>query len=190
MYSYSEFLLALTVGLQAILLKQSLSRITTLKRIYADADADDGRLLPAGKRAPSFSAPVLDDERPLHLDALKGHEALLMFVSPEAAASAFYSHLATALHALCHRYDGHVYVICSGTEQSCRELARTQRFAKVFRRPLPVALDIDGGIARSFRITRTPKAVSLDDTGAVVRYGEPRVGRITSEIVLHTQAPR
>jgi hypothetical protein len=76
------------------------------------------------------------------------------------------------------RYDGRVYIICSGPANKCEVLRRIVASLKGGGIDLSVYDDIDGSIAKAFLVNRTPATITIDERGRVEKYGfliEPRI---------------
>jgi hypothetical protein len=118
----------------------------------------------------------------LSISNLKGHRSTLLFVSPEEV-SPLYENLDIGIHAMWHETDGHVYLVCNGSEEACRQLASDYRVEGFAEDQVPVILDEGGRLARSFLIDGTPQAVSLDSDLQVRRYGYPVPRKQVSDTV-------
>jgi peroxiredoxin len=168
LFGVTYALLCGLVILEALVLRQVLRDTVSLKRFYSEGI---GTVVPeglfGGTSAPEFSAPGLDGEI-LRVSDFEGYSTILLFLSPQDTASVCRGDLSAVIHALWHRVQGHIYLVCSGEEESCRQSARGKCMV-----PIRIALDIGGEIARSFKITSTPRAVEFDSQGRVVRYGHP-----------------
>ena len=162
------------VVLEAAMLRKALRSTVRFKRLYfrSDRRIEVGGP-PRGAPAPDFSGPLLENGETLTAAQLKGEPTILLFVSPNEASLPGYRPLAAAIHALWHRVEGHLYVVCSGTEETCRQLAPTLHVHGLAENQLPVILDEESRITRSFQIGATPSAVELDENLWVTRYGRP-----------------
>jgi hypothetical protein len=137
--------------------------------------------LPRHRRAPRFALPVLDSTNVLTTHALRGRAVTLLFVSPGEAKAAAYRALTASVHALWHRANGQLYVICSGEEKSCRHLGATY-WPEAHRTELSIALDVDGTVRRLFQIVSTPHAVTLDRDARVIKNARPLAGEAPLDI--------
>lgn len=175
LFALSYALLFGLVVLEAIVLQGVLRRTVEIKRRFihsARRDRPPQQLLP-GTLAPKFTARVLGTRRTLASADLEGNFVMLLFVSPREAASTRYANLSVAIHALWHKAEGNLYVVCSGGDEACRQLMHDHDVDGLSDGYLPVILDEDGRIAKSFLISSTPQAVILDEEVRVSRYGQP-----------------
>ncbi len=173
-FATSYALLCGVVLLKSLILRQALREAVRLKRLCADFTAGvkwEG--LTVGALAPEFSAPVLGTGETLLSSCLKGRSTILLFVSPQEASWATYNNLGFAIHALWHRVEGHIYLVCNGGEELCRQVAHDDRMSPFADTRVKLVLDETGYIARAFGITGTPQAVELDDEARIRRYGRP-----------------
>ena len=186
LFALSCVLLWMLVVLEAMLLQEVLRRTVRFKRLYTGSPRRSRReqlstgALSTGTLAPEFTAPVLGTDRTVSTSDLKGHSTILLFVSPGETSSPFYEKLSVGTHALWHKAGGHLYFVCSGGEQACRQIMRDHHVEGFGRGHVPVVLDEGRRIAQSFLITDTPQAVMLDEEGRVSRYGHPlSTGEVT-----------
>jgi hypothetical protein len=177
MFMISYAVLCGLVVLEASILREALRDIVRLKRFYASNLSYDRRVdfegPPRGAIAPAFSGTLLGTGETLTGTQLKGDPTILLFVSPSEASSPAYQQLATIIHALWHRVDGHLYLVCSGSEHACRQVALIFRVHGFAENQVPIVIDEEARIARRFHIAATPAAVELDDDLRVIRYGLP-----------------
>jgi hypothetical protein len=184
----------------ALLLRWALRRTVELAALVDDLRRPrTPRSLVAGMPAPEFAAPVLERGRAIGrtLDsaALRGRHAILMFISPAHAEAAPYVYLGASIHGLWHKANGNLYVVCSGREDACRELATVAvpthadddgpgsgAGHKAHPMPIPVLLDADHAVAERFLVTRTPMAVGIDADGHVEYTGLQRTPEEVEEI--------
>jgi hypothetical protein len=96
---------------------------------------------------------------------------MLLFVDPEAAPSPFYRDLATAAHALWHKTDGNLFIVCKGALQDCTSFIDAHRVDGLHG--VSLLVDPKGEIADLFAINWTPQAVWLDAEARVRQYGHP-----------------
>jgi hypothetical protein len=170
LFALSYALLCALVVIEAMLLREVLRRAAWLKRFYADSPRGNRMGLTGGGRAPDFLARVLDTDRVLTTSDLEAHETILMFLSTAESSSPLYRHLKAAIHALWHDVEGWLYIVCRGSEDACRHLARDVCPAG---HEVPVLLDEGGQMARSFFVDATPKALRFDEDIRLTRYGYP-----------------
>jgi hypothetical protein len=126
-YDVIHAALALLVAIEAVLLREVLSRVVWLGQLQRDLIEGmvfPGQmrrtLLPPGTSIPSFRAPVLGRRESLTPAQLQGHNSILMFVGPDTPVSA--NNIAMSMHALWHKSDGNLYVVCRGTDIACQRL--------------------------------------------------------------------
>ncbi len=174
LFAFSYAILSSLVVLEALLLREALRGTMRLERLLADFGRRDTRQqLPIGMLAPEFSAPVLGTGRTLRTSDLKGRSTILVFVSTAEAESRSYQKLAVGIHALWHKAEGNLYLVCNGAEEECRRFAADHHLGGFGHDEVKVVLDEGARIARSFLITGTPQAVELDYDARVARYGRP-----------------
>jgi hypothetical protein len=169
--------------LQAIILNWVLRETLRYRRLYLSRldkmkeliRTDALNRLPKGAAVPEFTAPLLSTGELINTTQIKGHDSILLFVAPDTP-SPFYQHLPIVTHALWHKTDGHLYIICNGLEESCRTFVNEHLVEELPVHTVPVILDEEGFITRSFLVKTFPKAVSLDEDLRVLRYGEPVPG--------------
>ena len=176
LFALSYALLWGLIVLEAVVLREVLRKTLWFKRLYADfsrrSEPEKLNWLPTGTLAPDFMAPLLWTGELLSTSHLGGNSSILLFVSPEAPSS-LYEKLSLAIHVMWHNTDGHLYLVCNGSEEACQQLARDHRVEGFTEDKVPVILDKDGWITRSFLIDSTPQAVSLGEDLRVKRYGRP-----------------
>lgn len=176
LFTLSYALLCGLVVIEAVLLREVLRRTVLFKRLHSDfnrsSESEKSKRLPAGSPAPDFTAPLLWTNGSLSARQLIGHPSILMFVSPEGN-SVGYKNLEAVIHVKWHETNGHIYLVCSGGEEGCRQLAREHSVKGHAVDTIPVIIDEGGRIAQSFLIDSTPQAVSLDEEGRIDRYGRP-----------------
>jgi hypothetical protein len=173
---FSYVLLWGLVVAEAVILREALHSTVWLKRFYTRLSRPIGLGgLPSGTQAPEFSAPMIGTGRDLHKDELKGDPTILLFLSPMEVSLAGYQELSIAIHALWHRMEGRIYLVCSGSEEACRRFALDQQVHGIPENQVPMVLDDQANIARSFQIDSTPMAVELDEDVVISRYGRPVV---------------
>lgn len=161
--------------LQGLVLYTTLRRAARLSRLYSIAEERQRREansrwhIPPGTRLPGFAAPFLATNRILTDADLRGHETILLFVSPSDASSVarhqVYHRMGPAFNSMWERAEGEVYLVCRGNRQDCERL--------VHGSPAKAILDETGVLFSSFSIDSTPRAVELDEEMRVIRYGEP-----------------
>jgi hypothetical protein len=167
-FAFGYLLLWGVVALQGLVLRELLQRTVWLKGLYRESD----KHLHTGTPAPEFTAPLLGGTGRLATPDLLGHKSMLLFVSPYEAMLPHYDTLSRAMHAMWHKADGYLYVVCSGSEARCRELTARHRVKGVARAPLLV-WDEQGTVAEAFGVTNTPQAVLLDAKARVSHHGRP-----------------
>src|SRR5262245_63843178 len=99
----------------SLILRHLLRETLWFKHLNSGQDAGSDTLLPAGARAPALHGVRLDTGDPFSLSEPVGHERMLLFVSPSDSRSLLYRHLGVAIHALWHRAEQHLLLVCSGT---------------------------------------------------------------------------
>ena len=169
--------------LEVLVLREALRETVWFKRFYSDfGRGPKWEGLRSGDRAPEFSASVAGTRGYLQSSDLQGHLTALVFVSPEESPSPLYKGLGAVVHALWHRADRYVYLVCEGDKDSCSQF--TQAHLEGFPQN-QLILDGDGSIARGFRIKSMPQAVELDQEVRVKRYGKPKIVEAQAEENLH-----
>lgn len=176
LFVFSYVLLWSLIVLQAILLREVLLKTVKYKRIATtikpNSNVEELLWLRQGSPIPEFTAPLANTTGFLTNAQLKGRPAILLFLST-LEDSTLYQMLAPAIHALWHKVEGQLFVICRGTADSCRRLVKENIVTECTEDKIPVALDSDGEITASFRVQRTPQALELDADSRVLRYGQP-----------------
>ena len=184
LFTLSYALLWGLVVLEALLLREILRKTVWFKRFYVDfsrrAEGEELSWLRTGTVAPDFTARMLGTGESFNTSHLKGRPSILLFVSPESA-SPFYKGLALAIHGMWHKVEGHLYLVCSGSEAACRQFVREHPVEGFTEDQVPVVLDEGGRAAESFLISRTPQAVELDENLLVKRYGRPEAGEHSTQ---------
>jgi hypothetical protein len=137
--------------------------------------------LPSGTPVPEFCGALLNSTKALNQTCFKGNETILVFVAPHETSRPGYRQLSTAVHALWHMLEGHVYLVCSGTRRECRQLASSHNIHGCTEHNIPMLIDEYGSISRSFRIETTPVAVELDEDSFIKRYGVPVTGSVITQ---------
>ena len=179
LFAFSYVLIWGLVVLEAVVLQEVLRRTVWFKRLYAGFYDRAKRQYPSidalapGALAPEFTARMLGREKPVSTFDMKGHSTILLFVSPKEASSPLYGKLSAGIHALWHKAGGNLYLVCGGGEEECRRMGRNHGGQGVNEGHVPVILDEEARIARSFLIRSTPQAVMLDEDLRVSRYGYP-----------------
>ena len=181
LFVISYILLCGLVGLQAMILCEILQRTELLNRSYPIPGGIHSQRVSSGSRSPDFSGRILGSDQTLRTVDLEGHFSVLIFVSPVEASSPLYTNLCDMIHAWWHRTGGHTYLVCNGHEEQCRDLARFHRVKSFPEDRIPVVLDEDAQIARSFFINDTPQAVELDSEVQVTVYGRPDIVDLAPE---------
>lgn len=165
---WSTIVLSVVILGEGIAVRHIVHRLALL---YASLDEVGERLvLASGVPAPRFRASTLTPRKIYRLTQSQGYASILFFVTPSDNLSELYASLGSVLHALWHRVEGHLYIVCRGDTSVCG------RFVSKDLSGFPrdkVLLDEKGNIARRFRIFATPRAVEIDPQLNVKRYGEP-----------------
>jgi hypothetical protein len=170
----SYFLLWGLVVVEAVVVREVVRHAVWLKRLYVPpVRLKDVAGLPSGTPAPDFSGRLLGKDRTLTMWDLKGDPSILLFVAPKDSHLPGYRQLSIALHALRHRVEGHLYLVCGGTEGECRRFALG--IETLVEGEIPIIVDREASIAQGFRVESTPVAVELDEDLLVSRYGSPSV---------------
>jgi hypothetical protein len=188
-FAISYGLLCALLLLQGFVLYVALRRAARLSRLYSimehrqkqEAAINPPWYLPVGTRLPEFAAPVLATNRILTDADLRGHEIILLFVSPADASSHArhqnYDQIGPAFISMWERVKGEVYLVCRGNQQDCERLVDGSHAKAIW--------DETGVLFSSFSIDRTPRAVELDEQMTVTRYGEPDNVRNLMRIPFH-----
>ncbi len=164
---------------EGMVLQELLDQALSHKRLYTRRVSRREVIgLPTGTRVPEFYGALLNSTRALNRSWFKGNETVLVFVAPHDTSLPGYRQLSTAVHALWHRLEEHVYMVCSGNQRECRQLASSHSISGCTEHDIPMLLDQGGSIARAFRIQTTPVAVELDEDGFIKRYGVPVAGSV------------
>jgi hypothetical protein len=181
LFALSYALLWGIVLLETMMLREILRRTVRFKRLYAAPQNRSERpQLTTGTLAPDFVSQLVGSGRIVTTADLKGHSTILLFISPSDASSPVYEKLSLGTHALWHKADGNLYLVCSGEQEACRRIMRDYHVEGFNRGRVPILLDEKGLIAASFLITGTPQAVMLDEEARVSRYGYPAAdGKVT-----------
>jgi len=165
----SYVLLFAVVAFEALVLRESLRRVALLRVFSMDFDRDlKPARLAGGSKAPPFSVRFMGSDRRLTLSHIEGDETIMLFVSPREAASPGYRHLSTAAHAMWHQVEGRLYVVCSGNEGECQNFVHAAELTGN-----SILIDEAGEMAKSFLVTKTPRALRFDEEGRLTRYGTP-----------------
>jgi len=176
LFALSYALLWGLIVLEALLLREILRKTVWLKRLHADlihrSGEEELEWLRTGTPAPNFTAPLLGTNTSLSMSQLKGHQSILLFVSADAPPP-LYEKLDIAIHAMWHKTEGHLYLVCNGTAEGCRQLVSDHQVTQYTGDQLPILIDEGGRISQSFLINSTPQAVELDENIRVKRYGRP-----------------
>lgn len=166
-------ILCVLVGLEAVVLRGVLRDALSIKQLYGDkGHRVTSDQLAIGTPAPEFAAPILGTRTTVKSAQLKGRTTILLFLSPSEASSPLYRNVAAGIHALWHKAEGSLYIVCSGHKQPCRQLVLEHR-VRGLDGQIPVILDKESRVAKRFLISTTPQAVILDYDARVRRYGRP-----------------
>lgn len=144
--------------------------ILWLKRLLTDLPEDD--TLPPHAPMPSFSGEHVDG-RPFCSRDLPADDLILYFVRPRERELPAYGNFEYSLSALWHKVDGRLVLVCQGTVDECRPFSALLSEAHGHSHTYTTLLDRDGEIAKSFRVSRMPRAVFVNDEGHVSKYGQP-----------------
>jgi len=178
----SYALLGALVVLQAMIINRILRETLRLRRLYVSRlDKMKGvplDQLPKGEAAPEFTAPLLSTGELMNTSHFKGHESIFLFVNPDIP-SPFYRQIPIVIHSWWHDTDGHLCIVCNGREESCRKFVNEYLVADFNEHKVPVVLDEEGAITRSFLIKKFPQSVSLKEDFRIDRYGEPAPNKET-----------
>jgi hypothetical protein len=184
-FAVSYGLLCLLVSFEAMMLRAVLRDTVLIKRVYRDrGHRIINNQLAIGTPAPKFAAPILGARTTVKTTQLKGRTTILLFLSPTETSSPRYQNVAASIHALWHKAQGNLYVVCSGQEQQCRSFVRDYRVKRLEHR-IPVILDSEFRVAKGFLISTTPQAVILDSEARVRRYGHLSSKEEIEEMVAH-----
>jgi hypothetical protein len=164
------------VFVQTAMLQEVVRRTARIKRLYMTPRRRTAlQQLTTGTLAPEFVGQALGSGHVVRTSDLKGHSTILLFVSPSDTSSSHYEKLSAGTHALWHKADGHLYVICSGGAEECHRIMRDHHVEGVNLGRVPIILDENGKIAANFLVGGTPQAVILDKETRVTRYGHPSI---------------
>ncbi len=185
LFDFSYALLSSIVLLESFILREALRKTVEFKRLYSDfAKTVSWDLLRPGDRAPQFSA-LSGQLGAVQTSDLAGSPSALVFVSPTTSELRPYKGFASFIHALWHKRDRHLYIVCQGGQGPCVQFVQSH----VPGFPLDKTLmDEDGSIARDFRIKTMPHAIELDRDVCVERYGKPDIGD-EDEQAVHPDLP-
>ena len=172
----SYVLLYLIVIFQGMLLLGAVRAIHELRQGHvAPAQPEEGepeaeRLL--RQEAPRFEALDLTGNL-VGTEQLRGRSSLVLFVSPNCSSCML---TLDELHAVQHKVDGNVLVVCGARDADCRNLASDHNLT------VPVVADEDASIGKLFDVTAFPTAVLLNAGTRVVSYGHPMRGEELREM--------
>jgi hypothetical protein len=169
LFATSYVLLLCVIAAEAVLIRGVLGKVIWFQNFFRDSipepDSNTSQVLGS---VPEFSLPSLETGLKITTDRLKGAASVLCFVSPGSVSA--YQNLLPALHAWWHGVEGHVYIVCHGTEEACKYfVAETARGFPLTK----VICDQQGILAQSLGITEIPQAAELDADLKVRRYGRP-----------------
>lgn len=185
LFTISYGLLWGLIVLETLLLRQILRKTIRFKQIYTDVfGTEQLTKLNPGTQVTDFRARMPGSNTDLTMSDFLGHEAIFLFVSPEAAPS--YHNLSAAVYGMSQKVEGNLYLVCKGDAAGCRQLLRDNGISE---NHFPLLLDRDGNIARRFLIDSDPEAVILDDQFRVVRYGHPVPPQHNGDTDHHESAP-
>jgi peroxiredoxin len=151
----------LLVGFQTLVLialTQSVYKARTPYRQFAADDLDR-----VGTKASDFTATDINGAIVDSSD-YKAQKRALVFVSPHCSTCSL---TLTEMHALESKADGNVIVVCRGSHDECRELARTHDVSA------PTIADEDSVVSQKFAVTSVPVAVIVDEKDTITSYGYP-----------------
>ena len=118
-----------------------------------------------------FEALKADSGELISTADLVGDESILLFVSVADRDSPLYSQLNTSVAWLRRKSDGHLYVVCNGSLDGCREIGANLQRTDSLEERVPMLIDEEGEISASFAIEQTPSAVMLDKNARIVKRG-------------------
>lgn len=167
---YISYVLAWGLTLiPALLLHKVLREIVWLSQQLDDLRSHASTNTHVPGAVPQFSASVLGTETTVTPGDLAGQDTMLVFIRPEDAAHQMDKQLRISAHALWHKAIGRLYIVCSGNAEDCRQLLPELQFSKTV--DVPVLLDYDGAMARTFQVKSTPMAFRLDTEARIVGSG-------------------
>jgi hypothetical protein len=165
--------------LESLILGRVLHKTSLLQKRYGHfSRAAEWHGLPLGTDSPKFSLPLLESGKRLGSSDLKGRLSVLFFVSPQDSNTSSHTSLAAAVHAVWHRTEGGVYLVCAGDSESCGF------FRDQYLNGFPeskIICDVAGVLARGFQIDGMPEAVELDEDARVKRYGRPQAPELDAQ---------
>ena len=191
LFATAQIALCAVIFGEAFVFRKLLRDVLSLKRFAFEFDPTIDSAIPKyspGMRAPKFTLLLLGSNRKFESTSLRGRSHVLFFASLRRFSEPDHSVLATALSVKWRAMDGRVYVIWDGDEQSCRQFIG--RYAAGFPED-HVLMDSSGLVSRRFRITDTPRAIELDGSGRLGRYGRPLDIEIEPSVLVNkTTTPR
>lgn len=151
--------LALLVLIQGFVLVEVLRQIGILRLRYGD---DPGALITEGLPRGTI-APLVEDSILGEVSGLPGVRRLLVFLSPRCESCRI---VAGFLHDLSRELkDAKIAAICIGQDSECQQLARDTNLR------LPLIVDRDLRISKSYDASRTPSATLVDADDRVRLHG-------------------
>jgi hypothetical protein len=169
----TEFLLLCTLlGLESWALRALLREVLALRRLIGRPSSADVNIGPAlGSPAPVRRARELFTEQFVALGASEKTSTLMYFVNASSILAARGTGFISSLHAMLHKVEGRVYLVCRGPEATCEELARRHGLSNAPDLRVRVFSDPTGDIARTFSVTVFPSAILIDETGRIAKTG-------------------
>ena len=154
---------------EGVILRELLKRVASMRgRVMSVKYNRSDVHLQGGTGIPRFSATLLDGSAIVRHSQFVGDESVLLFINPTHSSDSGYKHFNTAAHALWHSVRGNLYIVCSGTKDSCMALVHTHGL-----QGLKVLVDGTGDIAEKFMVTYTPEGFRFDEDGSLIRRGTP-----------------
>jgi hypothetical protein len=164
MFQISFLSLTTLIVLQALVLHDVFREISRLPLLTSQHTAR-----PA---LPRFSRRLLDTPDLLTDQDLRLRTTGLLFISPAIAKSLAPHVLTSIIHAMWHKFQGVLYVVCAGTVNSCRRLRDEQSLLHAYGGDVRVVLDVDGQLAKACGLSADkPSAIVVDANGLIQRTG-------------------
>jgi hypothetical protein len=173
----SEILIVSYVALWVLVVLQALI-LLGLTRAFAEMRGIGEKPSLTGRPVPRFSALDLAGNV-ISSETISGSPATLLFVSPTCASCRV---TLGELRGISSDSSRDLFVVCTGSEDACRELADDYGPIR------PVLLDADGELRLKFGVTGTPMAVRIGTTGVIQSYGEPVRGEELAEMLASSAA--
>jgi hypothetical protein len=165
------------VGLWALVLFQTLIILGLLRELAEIRRlAEDGRLpqrLPLGARGPRLKGSDLRSGAAIDTSLFAGRELVLLFLSPGCRLC---WRLADGARRLPAEPSLSRIAVCQGSAAECGGFVDALG-------DIPLLLDANGAMSRSYGVRSTPVAFALDREGRVRASGSPRHGGELAELV-------